>query len=318
VAAIHDALPTAEIGFAVKERFADLVAGNPAVTRVHALKDSSPRSVLRLSRELRTERYSAVVDLHANFRSAVLSRLAGARTVTRYRKRDLADSVRVRFARAPFRARARLVDRYLAALAPLGIGHGRRRPRFHVAAADAAAAERFLAAGGLSPNGYAAVTPGSKWPTKMWPAERFGDVVRALAVDDGLPVLVLGSADERAIAEEVVGRAGAGVNAAGRVGLGVTAGLLARARIAVGNDSGPTHIAMAAGTPTVAIFGPTDPSQFDFEGHELVYADLPCSACSFFGSRRCRLGHWRCMASIESEAVVAAARRLLRRGGAAA
>ena len=84
----------------------------------------------------------------------------------------------------------------------------------------------------------------------------------------------------------------------------------------IGNDSGPTHIAMALGTPTVAIFGPTDPSQFDFEGHELVYADLPCSACSFFGTRRCRLGHWRCMASIPSGEVVAAARRLLDLRGA--
>jgi ADP-heptose:LPS heptosyltransferase len=72
---------------------------------------------------------------------------------------------------------------------------------------------------------------------------------------------------------------------------------------------------MASGTPTVAVFGPTDPGQFDFEGHELVYADLPCSACSFFGSRRCRLGHWRCMRAIPPEVVLAASRRLLSRGG---
>jgi ADP-heptose:LPS heptosyltransferase len=94
------------------------------------------------------------------------------------------------------------------------------------------------------------------------------------------------------------------------------AGLLASSSVAIGNDSGPTHIAMAAGTPTVAIFGPTDPGQFDFDGHELVYADLPCSACSFYGTRRCRLGHWRCMLSIEPARVVASARRLLSRGGA--
>ena len=198
---------------------------------------------------------------------------------------------------------------------PLGIEHGRRRPRFHVAGPPAASAERFLAEVGLSPNGYAALTPGSKWPTKVWPAERFGDVARVLSSEEGLPVLVLGSADERALAEEVVRRAGGGVVAAGRVGLGETAALLASARLMIGNDSGPTHIAMAAGTPTVAIFGPTDPSQFDFEGHELVYADLPCSACSFFGTRRCRLKHWRCMTSITPAAVVAAARRLLSGGG---
>lgn len=299
----------------VKERYAALIEGNPAVTRLHTLPDSSPRSVLGLCREVRRERYSVVVDLHANPRSGLLSLCAGARTVTRYEKRDRADAVRVRLGRAPFRARRRLVDRYLDALEPLRIEHGYRRPRLHVAGALAASAERFLGESGLSPKRYAALVPGSKWPTKTWPAERFGEVARALASEAGLPALILGSEDERGLADEVARRAGQAVNAAGRMSLGETAALLAFARLAIGNDSGPTHIAMAAGTPTVAIFGPTDPAQFDFEGHELVYADLPCSACSFFGTRRCRLKHWRCMESIPPEAVVAAARRLLSEGG---
>ena len=71
---------------------------------------------------------------------------------------------------------------------------------------------------------------------------------------------------------------------------------------------------MASATPTVAIFGPTDPAQFDFSGHALVYAALPCSACSFYGGRRCRSLHWDCMLSISVDDVVRAAEDLLARG----
>ncbi len=318
IAAVREAVPDAEIGFVVKERYAALVAGNPAVTRLHLLHDGSPGNLWRLCREIRRSGYPVVVDLHANPRSRLLSCCAGARSTTRYEKRDRADALRVRLARAPYRARKRLVDRYLESLERLGIAHGYRRPRFHVDGDDAASAERFLKERGLEPGRYAALVPGSKWPTKTWPAERFEEVARALASEDGLQVLILGSAAESELLAGVARRVPGAVDAAGRVSLGETAALLSSARLMIGNDSGPTHIAMALGTSTVAIFGPTDPSQFDFEGHELVYADLPCSACSFYGTRRCRLGHWRCMMSISPEAVVAAARRLLSGGGAPA
>jgi heptosyltransferase-2 len=315
IAALHEAAPDAPIGFAVKERYAVLVAGNPAITRIHALRDSGARSVAALSREIRRRRYGVVVDLHANARSLLLASLAGARAVVRYEKRDRWDAVRLRLGRAPYRARTRLVERYLGSLEPLGIERAYRRPRFHPDARSIASAERYLGESGLRPAGYAAIIPGSRWPTKAWPAESYGEVARALASEDGLAILILGSASERGLAEEVARRAPGAVNAAGSVSLGEAACLLGAARIAIGNDTGPTHIAMASGTPTVAVFGPTDPSQFDFEGHELVYADLPCSACSFFGSRRCRLGHWRCMRAIPPEVVLAAARRLLSGGG---
>jgi ADP-heptose:LPS heptosyltransferase len=93
------------------------------------------------------------------------------------------------------------------------------------------------------------------------------------------------------------------------------AAVISRARLFVGNDSGPTHMARALGVPTVALFGPTDPGQFDFEGHALVYRDLACSACTFYGSRRCHLGHWDCMTAIGRDDVLEAARSLLSSGG---
>jgi ADP-heptose:LPS heptosyltransferase len=310
VAALSEARRDADIGFVVKERFRDLVAGNPAITRVHTLREGERGALLALSREIRKTRYSVVIDLHANLRSRFLADSSGAALVLRYRKRDIADTARVRLLRRPFRAKKTIVGRYLESLAPLGIRAQYRAPRFHLAPADAEWAGDYLARSGLAPRGYAAMAPGSVWATKLWPADRYGAVAARLSSELGLRTLVLGTAAERGSLIEVAARVPGAVVAAGETRLGQMAGLMATARVYIGNDSGPTHMAMALGVPTVAVFGPTDPGQFEFRGARLLFADLPCSACSFFGSSRCRLGHLACMTGISVEQVFAAAKDL--------
>lgn len=316
VSAIRKANPDARIGFAVKERFRDLVSGNPGVSKIHALKGSSAAALLDLCSEVRAEGYAAVVDLHRNLRSAVLSRASGARAVSGYRKRDAGDAMRVRLGRGVYRARKKIVERYLDVLDAFGLEHVYSRPRFSPPGQAVEWAHRFLSDEGLSRGAYAVVVPGSVWATKRWPPDRYAEVVARLVGEVGLPAVLLGSDSERELCVRVAGASGA-VVAAGRASLGQGAALIGTAGLYVGNDSGPTHIAMASGVPTVAIFGPTDPSQFDFTGHALVYAGLACSACSFFGTRRCRLGHWECMRSISADDVLEAIRGLLARGGGA-
>jgi len=314
VAALRTARPGCEIGFAVKSQFADLVAGDPSVDRIHVLDTSAPGGLRELCRGVRAAGYAAVVDLHRNARSAAIVRAARASVTAEYVKRDRGDWLRVRLFRRPFRASRRLVERYLEALAPLGVDAPYAKPRFHVAARDAAWGEAFVAGRGLRPRSYAVVAPGAVWATKRWPAERFGAVARDLFVDLGLPAVLVGSAAERPICEQVAAAAGADsptTVAAGEATLGGTAGIVAQGALFLGNDSGLTHVAMALDTPTVAVFGPTDPAQFDFEGHAVVFADTPCSACSFFGGERCRLRHWDCMRLIEAQDVSRAARALL-------
>ena len=312
-AALRRAYPSARIGFAVKRQYVDLVASNPAVDTVHLLEDSSLSALWRLCREVRAQGYSAVVDLHRNARSFALTVCSRASLATAYRKRELGDSLRVRLWRRPFRVSRMLVERYLDALAPLGLRPEYRKPVFHLSATDIEWAGRHLDGLGLAPGAYAVVVPGALWPTKRWPPERFAAVAETIVTESGLGVLLLGSPSERQLCDEIAGQAGAGVLVdAGDTELGQMAALINSARVFIGNDSGPMHIATAVGTPTVAIFGPTDPGQFDFENDEVIYADLECSACSFYGTETCRLGHWECMQSMSSELVLAAARRLLR------
>ena len=309
VAALRDAVPAVEIGFAVKEKYLALVAAHPCVTTLHALGDG-PGAMSDLARDIRAADYSAVVDLHKSARTASIVRSSGIPIRTAYRKREFSDAVRVRFLRRPFRARRLLVRRYLDALEPLGIRAPYREPRLYVSDADAERAGALLDRLGLPPSGYAVVVPGSVWPTKRWPRERFREVAGRVASDLGLPVLLLGTPAERELCDDVLAGA-SGANLSGETTLGEAAALTARARLFVGNDSGPTHMAKALGVPSVSIFGPTDPGQFCFDGHELLYRDLSCSACSFYGGKACPLKHWDCMTGIGADDVIDAAARLL-------
>ncbi|MBD3368557.1 MAG: hypothetical protein GF405_10385, partial [Candidatus Eisenbacteria bacterium] len=240
-----------------------------------------------------------------------LSRASGADAVLRYRKRDPFDSIAVRVLRRPYRASRRLVSRYLETLSPLGADTAYRVPRFHLSDTDRRRGDERLADAGLGDSPLLVVAPGAVWETKRWPADRFAGVVGEAAARWDLRPVAIGASVERDLAETVVSAVPGAWNAAGLLSLGESASVIARGRLYVGNDSGPTHIARAVGTPTVAVFGPTDPGQFSFEGHELVYTDLPCSACSFYGGRRCREGHWDCMRSVRSADVLGAMERLL-------
>ncbi len=320
VAALRRAYPDAAIGFVVKSRYRELVEANPDITRVHELRGSSPADLGRLCVELHAHRYSTVVDLHHNQRSVLLGACSRAAIVTAYRKRELLEGLRVRLGRHPFRTDRLLVTRYLDSLAPLGVGAGHVRSRLLVSDEAKARARERLEEWKLGGSRFAAVAPAALWETKRWPAERFAAVATGLIRGRGLDVLLVGSSADHELCEEVKRGIGPGVgrvvNAAGDTGLGQLGALLEASRLFVGNDSGPMHMAMACGTPTVAIFGPTDPGQFDFTDDAVVYADLECSACSFYGTRSCRLGHWDCMKAIETEGVLTAAFELLDRRSA--
>lgn len=317
VAALEAAAPGVEIAYVTKRRFAGLVSAHPSVSRVHELADGSRGAMRDLIREIRDSRYSAVVDLHRNARSIEIARRSGAGLRARYRKRETIDSIRVRLLRRPFRASRLLVDRYLEALLPLGIAAPYAPPRLYVSDEGTSSGLSLLERAGLADSRFAAIVPGSVWATKRWPAEGFARVAAGLVADHGLAVALLGTEAEAELCGRVAGLAGSGVSViAGDTSLGAAAAVISSASVFVGNDSGPTHMSMALGVPSVAIFGPTDPGQFDFSGHALVYRDPACGACTFFGGRSCRLGHWDCMARIEPSDVLGAVSALLREGGA--
>ena len=155
----------------------------------------------------------------------------------------------------------------------------------------------------------AAICLGSEWETKIWPAERVKSLVRILAHRGLRPVLV-GGPKERSLAREV-GSAGGCIDTTGNP-IGEALAILSMSSLAVGGDTGLMHAARAMGVPTVAVFGPTAPSLHVFGPRErAVSLGLSCSPCSVHGSRRCPLGHHRCLRDLDAEQVAAACQAVL-------
>jgi heptosyltransferase-2 len=149
---------------------------------------------------------------------------------------------------------------------------------------------------------------------KRWPADRFGELARRL-IGRGLQPLVVVGPGEEEISGELASTAGHGLPVAGP-GLDVAglAGLIACLGVLVGNDSGPMHLATCFGTPTVAIFGPSDPRRTAPIGKRdvVLHRAEACAPCT---DPSCRLGHHECMQSISVDEVEAVVLESLRSTG---
>jgi len=155
---------------------------------------------------------------------------------------------------------------------------------FRLDESDRARAEVLLAPGGQSADWRpVAVHPGSGSAVKRWRAGAWGEVLRALTAPDE-PVVLTGGPAERALTAAVAATAGRPtLDLAGQTDVVGLAALFARCRLVLGPDSGPLHLAVAVGTPTVHLFGPADPARFGPWGppdrHRVVTAGCPCAPC---------------------------------------
>jgi heptosyltransferase-2 len=153
-----------------------------------------------------------------------------------------------------------------------------------------------------------ALFPFSAWKNKEWPAGNYAFVGRYFSVK-GWSVVIAGGPDDRAAAEALKGRIGGQcISTAGLLTLSETACLIARCRLALGNDTGLCHLARACGVKTGVIYGPTT-SHFGF----YPYGDPPfrvfearqfCRPCHAHGGNICYTGSRQCLKKIRPETVI--------------
>ncbi|BDU78850.1 glycosyltransferase family 9 protein [Mesoterricola sediminis] len=157
---------------------------------------------------------------------------------------------------------------------------------------------------------YLCLMPGSMWPSKAWPADHFRRVA-AIARAAGLQIAVLGAPAERELCAQVIQPGD--LDLVGRTTLVEAAAWLKGARAALGNDSGLCHLAAACGTPTLALFGPTDATDCAPVGPRaatLRLDGIPCAPCR---KRVCAVAGHPCLAQLGPERAWSALEALVSR-----
>jgi heptosyltransferase-1 len=257
--ALREQFPQAFVAWVVEERGAALLRGHEAIDELISLPRGwlkSPRCVWRLRRQLQDLHFDAALEAQGLTKAAIVARLSGAprrigfghpwgRELTQWLNNELVDTPGLH-----------VVERNMQLLRPLGIRSPKVRFLVPEHLADRQTAEQIIGRHGLE-NGYAIINPGAGWPSKLWPTDRFAAVARHLGKKWKLPTLVVWAGEEEMRLSLLIG---AGSECHAQIAPGTTlpelAALARRAKLFIGSDTGPLHLAAAVDTPCVGLYGP--------------------------------------------------------------
>lgn len=313
LAALHDWRPDLRISVLAEQAFVPVLEGNPAVSEI-LLR----RGFLHTARMLRRRRFPIVFNQHGGPTSALLAAASGSPVRVCWAGRQYAFLYNVLvpppatfFGERPVHTvEHRMTQLYFTGLPRRPIPPARLYPQ-----ADAGASVRGkLARHGLAEGQrYVVIHPGASHASKVWPLDGFAQIARWLMKEHGLrPVVRLGPGDAlwaAALASEI-GDFGV-VFDSRAMDLRETIALIAGARLFVGNDSGPAHLATATGRPGVVIFGATDPVTWRpwQVPHRVLQAAGLCERCV---AGRCAVSAGgRCIRSVSTAQVRQACSELL-------
>lgn len=316
-------LPGVKLDWVVNPAFAQLLEYMPCVDRAIIFKrnelgrvSSFAPEMLKLAKEIRRERYDAVIDLQGLFRSAAVAFMA--RSARRAGHANPKESIATYFYTEKIDVPASIVhaaDRNTALICSfLGIPFESRDYQLPANAKNMEGAAKALESAGGMRKPLIGIIPGARWDTKRWPPEFFAKLACKMAESKPeLTFAILGAPSDMPLARAIVKAAGQGANICdmtGRTSIGELVETLRLCAVAISNDSGPMHIAASAGTPLVALFGPTEPGLTGprSPGKAVVLKpDLDCIGCM---KRYCQKG--LCQLSIDPESAAVAALDLLR------
>lgn len=168
----------------------------------------------------------------------------------------------------------------------------------------------------LNPNGFIAVHAGASFKGRQWQPERFAEAIDEIVADSGLGIALVGGPDEREAAARIIARTAAPVvDLVGSLSLETLLAVLKQARLFLGNESGPMHMAAATGTPVVGLFGLTHPSRWGPVGVPSIglRPPMPCDCVAKDLCRPKDPSKACCVWRLEVKPVVEAARELLAR-----
>ena len=321
LAAIRANLPDAEISWVVESRSAGILRGNRLIDNLIEVDTRSLRGgkvieeiLLDISRQvkgLRKFSFDIALDFQGLLKSAVIAKLSKAPARFGFSK----ESLREPASRFLYTDTMRVEPETHVIRQNLALVHGALKipvpqtdfefPIF-TSDEDKAEAERIIAGAGAN---FAILNPAGGWVTKLWHAEKFGQLADRLWEECGLVSIIATGPGETALAEKVARSSRSGKAALAQPSLKGFYELARRAKVYVGGDTGPTHLAVAAGAPIVGIFGPTEWWRNGSPNENDICVGRTDIACRIDCHRR-TCSNWICM-DIDVETVFQAVRKRL-------
>jgi heptosyltransferase III len=262
VAALHEWRPDLRIYLLVEARFAPVFEGNLAVSGLIWSRD-----LVGTAAELRKHRFPIAYNQHGGPRSALLTWACGSPRRVCWRGFQFSAMYNVlapdarEFYGTPI---VHAVEHRISQFYWTGLPRG-PIPRAQLFPERGALerVRRALSALGIGPGAaYAVLQPGARLVGMRWPAEKFAQLARWLGEQHGITSVVNLPPADAVVAAEVRGAMGRVARFPDPFSISELIALIAEARLFVGNDSGPAHVAAATGCPAVVIYGQTNPAQW--------------------------------------------------------
>jgi lipopolysaccharide heptosyltransferase I len=272
LASLRASFPAARISWLVRPEFAPILEHTDNLDEIIRFDRKAmgrwwyhpgAAAILRdFVRQLRSRHFDLVIDLQGLLRTALFGWMTGSSR--RYGLSIAREGARWFYTDriSPRPESCHVIDQYWDVIHATGAtirrtDYGIRIDRTRYDNLDA-----LLDGYGVSSESYAVLVTGSAHPWKCWPVESFAKISEKLAIEYGLGIVAIGTESERGAIDRLTSLSRTPiVNLIGKTDLHGLIALMASARVVISNDTGPGHIAVAMGTPTTMIFGPTNPAR---------------------------------------------------------
>ena len=311
--ALRQAYPQAHLALMVRPDKAELAACIPGLDQVLTFdkrgRESGLTGLFRAAGKLKRGRFDLLISLHRSARSALLAKLSSIQL--RLGFRSGLGGLGYHIAVVPSVHEPCRLFQEFDLLKRIGVEPDGYHLRLKAPADQVEYLEAFNRSKGLQSDAkLVALCIGSLWPTKRWPPVYFSSLAESLKERSYQPVL-FGGGEELGIAREIEKLVADPMLSCVGNSLVESAALLSKCQMAVGGDTGLTHMARALGVPTVAIYGPTDQRQHCFDDRSRVLAaKIQCRPCSRHGQNRCPERHHDCVRLVSPERVMDAFREI--------
>lgn len=313
IRAIKNCFPNAELSYLTGRYSSFIPEHNPHIANTIIIEPpfksgAGGRIGMMLSniRALRKHNFDLVVSFHRSRLVAVMVKAGGARQIVGFASARPLANITVAFDPGKLE-----IIRNLDLARVLGAEAKSYEMEYHTTREDDQKADELLRNYGLTGD-FAVIAPGggenpgTTMHIKRWPSINFMKVASYLRKRYNIPVVAVGSASERNLADSI----SPDINMAGKVNFPLLAAVLKRARIMIGNDSAPLYLASAVGIKTVGLYGPTSPKHFGSlsPNHRAVVNEVWCHPCHTPARIRrghigCPTGAWACMLALRPETV---------------